>query len=106
MSALSSKLRSVASANGGRAIAFWCPGCDTAHVVYCEGSSPIWTWDGNVEAPTISPSILVTYNGAHPGQGGEPPARCHSFVRAGRIQFRSDCTHGLAGLTVDLPDFP
>lgn len=31
---------------------------------------------------------------------------CHSFVTDGRIQFLADCTHDLAGLTVDLPDFP
>ena len=30
--------------------------------------------------------------------------RCHSFVTDGRIQFLSDCTHALAGQTVDLPD--
>jgi hypothetical protein len=29
---------------------------------------------------------------------------CHSFVTDGRIQFLSDCTHELAGQTVDLPD--
>ena len=31
--------------------------------------------------------------------------RCHSFVREGRIEFLSDCTHALAGQTVELPDF-
>ena len=30
---------------------------------------------------------------------------CHSFIRDGRIQFLGDCTHHLAGQTVDLPDF-
>jgi len=30
---------------------------------------------------------------------------CYSFVTAGRIQFLSDCTHILAGKTVDLPDW-
>lgn len=33
-----------------------------------------------------------------------PPSVCHSFVRDGRIQFLSDCTHKLANQTVDLPD--
>jgi len=32
--------------------------------------------------------------------------RCHSFVRDGRIEFLSDCTHALKGQTVDLPDLP
>ena len=29
---------------------------------------------------------------------------CHSFVTDGRIQFLGDCTHDLAGHTVELPD--
>jgi len=29
---------------------------------------------------------------------------CHSFVTDGRIQFLGDCTHNLAGQTVDLPE--
>jgi hypothetical protein len=48
-----------------------------------------------MEAPTFEPSILV--EGAR--------SRCHSFVREGRIKFLSDCTHELAGQTVDLPEF-
>lgn len=32
------------------------------------------------------------------------PAVCHSFVRDGRIQFLADCTHAMAGQTVDLPE--
>ena len=31
---------------------------------------------------------------------------CHTFVTDGRIQFLGDCTHALAGQTVDLPDWP
>jgi hypothetical protein len=31
---------------------------------------------------------------------------CHSFVVDGRIQFLGDCTHHLAGQTVDLPPWP
>jgi hypothetical protein len=29
---------------------------------------------------------------------------CHSFVTNGKIQFLADCTHKLAGQTVELPD--
>ena len=57
---------------------------------------PLWQWDGDLAAPTVSPSILVTT--------GE--ARCHSFVRAGTWQFLSDCTHTLAGQTVPVPNLP
>jgi hypothetical protein len=66
-------------------------------------SQACWAWDGNVDLPTISPSILVRANFA-PEDGG--PSVCHSFVRAGQIQFLNDCTHSLRGQTVLLPDWP
>ncbi len=56
-----------------------------------------WTWNGDRERPTVSPSILVTDSG---------PSRCHSFLRDGSLEFLSDCTHALAGQTVPLPDWP
>jgi hypothetical protein len=31
---------------------------------------------------------------------------CHSFVVDGRMQFLSDCTHVMAGQTVDIPVWP
>lgn len=76
---------------------FWCPGCKTHHYF-----GQRWTWDNNREAPTVSPSILVTYNGPDAGINGAPPARCHLFVRAGQLEFLSDCTHALAGQTVPM----
>ena len=33
-------------------------------------------------------------------------AVCHSFVRAGRIEFLHDSTHHLACQSVDLPEIP
>jgi hypothetical protein len=99
MGRLSAKLRSV-----GDGIGFWCPGCDSIHVIRTKPNG--WAWDGNVDAPTISPSILVTYDGKDAGQADAPPSRCHSFVKAGRIEFLSDCTHALAGKTVAVPDWP
>lgn len=99
MGRLSAKLRSMAWGEGGEAIGFWCPGCDGLHVVVVKkANGSCWQWDGNVDAPTISPSILVS--------GGGDNARCHSFVRSGQIQFLSDCTHRLAGQTVPIPDWP
>lgn len=90
----------------GDRLAFCCPGCGSQHVVniYAE-RSPRWTWNGSGDAPTFTPSILVTYNGSDAGIDGAPPAICHSFVTNGRIQFLSDCTHALAGQTVAIPDF-
>lgn len=88
----------------GNSLSFHCPGCRRGHGVPVDGSRG-WVWNQNLEKPTLSPSILVTYNGSDAGVDGAPPAVCHSFVTDGRIQFLSDCTHELAGQTVDLPDW-
>lgn len=88
----------------GNSLSFHCPGCKRGHGVPVDGSRG-WVWNQSLEKPTLSPSILVTYNGSDAGVDGAPPAVCHSFVTDGRIQFLSDCTHELAGQTVDLPDW-
>ncbi|WP_242137392.1 DUF6527 family protein [Sphingomonas sp. TREG-RG-20F-R18-01] len=93
---------------------FWCPGCQSPHGITVGASHHPgihWGYNGNAAAPTFTPSILVTYNGPDAGQLDDegdraPPAVCHSFVTDGRIQFLDDCTHALAGQTVDLPEFP
>ena len=97
---------------------FFCPGCGERHrVTVGEGPRPRWGWNGSGDAPTFTPSILVTSghfvqpNGKHCDKSGDPDwpcdcICCHSFVTDGRIQFLSDCTHALAGQTVDLPDWP
>jgi hypothetical protein len=44
----------------------------------------------------------------YPYRNGESfdnvPTMCHSFVVDGRIEYLSDCTHEMAGMTVDLLD--
>lgn len=81
--------------------AFWCPGCERNHWV---GTG--WTWDGNREAPTVSPSLLTRYPGPDAGLDGAPPAVCHLFIRAGKLEFLGDCTHHLAGQTVPMEPRP
>ena len=80
---------------------FWCPGCQCAHyIATAENDSgfPIWKWNGDMEKPTVSPSIMIEYHGA------DKDTICHSFIRDGKIQYLSDCTHELAGKTVDMVD--
>lgn len=61
---------------------------------------PTWGFNGDLERPTFTPSILTSAT-----HGEErTPFRCHSFVRDGRIEFLSGCTHALAGQTLDLPE--
>jgi hypothetical protein len=90
---------------------FRCPGCNERHQVRTGvGLGPRWEYNGNPEAPTFTPSILVTWN--EPSDKAEEfddPAkdihhRCHSYVTDGRIQFLGDTTHALAGQTVEIPD--
>jgi hypothetical protein len=114
MGQLSAKLRSVRT-NLGKGVSYWCPGCGMMHSVTIDGPHA-WGFDGDVSAPTFSPSILVRgveiltveeYARVMMGKKVMPRLRvCHSFIRAGRIEFLGDCTHGLAGKTVDLPDLP
>ncbi len=101
-------LERVKNHEGGfYSLAFRCPGCAAAnegseyHQVHVEGCSrgPFWGWNGSMERPTFTPSILVqcTY-----GEDNHKVV-CHSFVTDGQIRFLDDCTHPLAGQTVPLP---
>lgn len=100
MARLGRKLRSL---EGGR-VAFMCPGCERMHMVRVDGAGrPRWTWNGDADAPTFSPSVRV--NALGPYHTDAAPT-CHSFVSGGSIQFLGDCTHALVGQTVDLPDLP
>lgn len=78
---------------GQRVYAFHCPGCEYGHNI----EVPRWTWNGSLELPTFTPSLLVNKD--------FPAARCHSHITDGKIQFLSDCFHKLAGQTVDIPDW-
>lgn len=119
---MGTKVKGVSSPDGAlRGYSFWCPGCAGYHVIYTEpwdsGSfqtvdgekkwvpkvGPVWQFNGDLERPTFSPSLLI-YEGRYPdGTLGYP--RCHSFVRAGEIQYCSDSGHDLAGQTVEMVDY-
>lgn len=112
MARVSRKLRSCEDGY----LLFWCPGCDGAHRVGVgDGPGPRWGYNGNADAPTFTPSILV--RGTQPitdeergiilagGSVEKRPLVCHSFITDGHIQFLGDCTHALAGQTIDIPDF-
>jgi len=115
MTPFGSKLKT--SGSGARQTAhFYCPGCREHHTVTIRGGGT-WGFNEDGDKPTFTPSVLV--RGAKKltdqqhadwmsGKAPLPLAElvvCHSFVTAGRIQFLGDCTHDLAGQTVDLPDW-
>ena len=81
-----------------------------------------WSWNGDVERPTLRPSVLTqaghyapqhqpddtcwcTYYADNPH---ESPVfscyRCHTWINDGQAQFLSDSTHAHAGKTLDLLD--
>jgi len=112
---LSSKLRQL----NNNSILFHCPGCDESHVISVNSTGrPNWTYNGDPEKPTFTPSIKVTgmqceivdhqWNGEwkRDEQGNPIPGCCHSFITDGNIQFLDDCTHPLKDQTVPLPDIP
>lgn len=64
-----------------------------------------WTWDGNLEAPTLSPSIAS--HGAAVDGVWVADWLCHSYLEAGLFRFLSDSTHAMAGqVGVPMPDLP
>jgi hypothetical protein len=109
--------KKVAEAADGTLL-FRCPGCGTFHNVNTgrRATGPRWNYNGDPDKPTFKPSVLVRTGHYVPGEaaagwcehsGGDDPCDCvvcHSFVTDGWIQFLRDCTHGLAGQMVELPD--
>jgi hypothetical protein len=93
------KFHDMGMREGERWIVFHCPGCEGGHSIPVTGQRG-WRWNGSLESPTVTPSILVNR-----GSTNLTVPVCHSYVTDGRIQFLGDCTHALAGKTVDLPDW-
>jgi len=92
------KIRKVINNEIGGQYTFVCPGCNCEHTF-----DDRWEFNNDFENPTISPSFLQT---GFIGFDGEKPmyGRCHSFIENGMIRYLNDCTHKLAGKTVELLD--
>jgi Family of unknown function (DUF6527) len=93
-------------------IMLWCPGCEERNperrrgglnMLPVSGDSskrPTWTWNGNLEAVTLSPSILCQM------KLPELNFVCHSYLTDGIWNFLNDCTHDLAGKQVPMMPLP
>lgn len=91
-----------------QALMFWCPGCEHLdeeggrhgglHMlpVNTDIKAPVWTWDDNLEQPTLSPSILTKTD----------TLVCHSFLKNGIFEFLGDCTHQYVNMKIPIPDLP
>ena len=114
---------SKAKRTGEGSLRFDCPGCGEPHIVNVGEGRPGWSFNGDFERPTLSPSVLVRtghYCNTPPVPGNcacdfqqrfpdeepwdWPCSICHSYVRDGRIEFLPDCTHALTGQTVELQE--
>ena len=85
-------------------LAFYCPGCKCSQRVTIKRNpeipqGPLWTFNGDYEKPTIRASVLTQWNIK------DKPHVCHSFITDGKIEFLNDCTHELAGQTVEMEDY-
>lgn len=91
---------------------FKCQGCGQRHTVQTKTGSlgTPWGFNGNVDRPTFTPSVLVRW-GKHADPKWQAPdgqdhwsGICHFYVRNGFQEFLTDCTHALAGRTVVMPE--
>ena len=98
------KIKRFTTADGGYhgELGFHCPGCNSVHfitdnltAIEAIANGP-WTFNDNFEKPTVKPSVLLSRHNRN--------YVCHSFITDGKIQFLSDCTHELAGQTIELPE--
>ena len=80
-------------------LSFYCPGCKCHHGICSErcDSTPgsVWEWNGSMDKPSFHPSLKIK-NGIG--------TVCHSFITNGYIRFLNDCTHELAGQTIEIPE--
>lgn len=79
---------------GVKYVWYACPGCKHLHGVPAER----WLWNGDVEFPTLSPSVRHYYT----THEGNERTTCHYHVVNGVIQFCGDCGHDLKGQSVEL----
>jgi hypothetical protein len=93
-------------------IGFYCPACKTLHVF-----DERWTFDGDYDQPTFTPSLRTSSGHYVAGSQRRPDGKCgicesakergvqsicgmcHLNVTKGRVTFHADCTHDMAGQT-------
>ena len=84
---------------------FYCPGCKHEHQYSINSDNSGWQFNGNLEKPSFTPSLLNTMpvKNAETGKW-EEKERCHLFVTDGKINYCGDCSHEYKGQTIELPD--
>lgn len=95
------KIRTMIYSDGTKHHLYNCPGCGYEHAF----SPNMHSFDGNMNEPVISPSLLQSNPQNH--------HTCHSYIGMpgrnippGFIEFLSDCWHDKRGQIVELPEYP
>lgn len=85
---------------------FYCPGCKHLHVYVVADDNSQWQFNGNLESPSFTPSLLNRIPFLNPVTNVmEYRESCHLFVTNGKIEYCASGTdHELAGQTIELPE--
>lgn len=59
--------------------------------------TPCWGFNGNLERPTFTPSLLMRKY-----EGDVCSHVCHLYMTDGKLMFLSDSSHALKGKTVEM----
>lgn len=94
-------------------LVYYCPGCQFDHWVEIrpadekpeEHFHPSWVFNGDLQRPTLEPSVKIPVNYPEPHLDYER-IQCHHYIRDGQFVYEDDCVHGFAGTTVDMIDLP
>ena len=82
----------------GAGFSHWCPGCESMHgfaVSEPFSNGARWSFDGNLDKPTFTPSMNIGDNW------------CHYHLTKGMLIFTAgNKGHGLSGRTIPLPELP
>lgn len=94
--------------DGRRTYIVWCPACGHAHSFDCwpgagRPDGPGWTFDGNIEQPTFTPSLRIFIS-----RDGKEQTLCHFNLTRGKLHYCSDMSvpHSLSGQVVDMEPIP
>lgn len=85
----------IRTSESGHYLVHECPGCKQFHLIPIKDEAVKWTFNGNFDKPTLTPSVKHTW-----GAGRV----CHYFISDGRIEYCGDCSHRLSGQAVDLTE--
>lgn len=109
--------RELLGIGGKERVYFYCPACLAHHrgkqaeyelvmgpldendllimALHVMNVTDVHRFDANYDRPTLEPSLMARTM---------RDVVCHSFIRGGLMEYLSDCTHEMAGQTVELPE--